>query len=99
MIILKEREIEGLLSGTKGTTFSIGPKVKIGISISSKYGNAIIRNKTKRRIRAICREFLPDMEEGYFIILRPTEDFKDMDFERSKINIRQILGKAGVLKQ
>lgn len=73
--------------------------IKIGISINRRYGKAIIRNKAKRRIRSICRELLPFMEEGYFILLRPNEDFKMFDYNRSKNNLQRLFLKAGIIKQ
>jgi len=30
---------------------------KVGITVSKKIGNAVVRNKTKRRIRAFLREY------------------------------------------
>jgi ribonuclease P protein component len=73
--------------------------IKIGISINSRYGKAIIRNKAKRRLRSICRELVPLMEEGYFILLRPNEDFKIFDYNRSKNNLHHLFLRAGIIRQ
>ena len=33
--------------------------VRVGITCSKKVGNAVVRNRAKRRLRAIAREILP----------------------------------------
>lgn len=35
------------------------PTMRIGITVSKKVGNAVIRNRMKRRFRALFRELLP----------------------------------------
>ena len=34
--------------------------MRIGITVSSKVGNAVVRNRMKRRFRALAREVLPE---------------------------------------
>lgn len=34
--------------------------MRIGITVSKKVGNAVVRNRMKRRFRALAREVLPD---------------------------------------
>jgi len=35
------------------------PAMRIGITVTKKIGNAVIRNRMKRRFRALAREILP----------------------------------------
>lgn len=35
------------------------PTMRIGITVSKKVGNAVVRNRVKRRFRALVREVMP----------------------------------------
>lgn len=50
-----ERKNAGLIT----LTFIKSQTLKIGFSVPNKVGNAVVRNKIKRRLRAVLREFLP----------------------------------------
>ena len=36
------------------------PSVRLGITVTKKIGNAVVRNRMKRRLRALARELLPE---------------------------------------
>lgn len=35
------------------------PKIRVGYTVTKKIGNAVVRNRMKRRLRALAREILP----------------------------------------
>jgi ribonuclease P protein component len=35
------------------------PKMRVGFTVTKKIGNAVVRNRMKRRFRALAREILP----------------------------------------
>jgi ribonuclease P protein component len=35
------------------------PAIRLGITVTKKIGNAVVRNRMKRRLRALGRELLP----------------------------------------
>jgi ribonuclease P protein component len=37
------------------------PTMRIGITVTKKIGNAVVRNRMKRRFRALARETLPEL--------------------------------------
>ena len=59
--------------------------VRIGFTASKKIGNAVARNRAKRRMRALAREVLPAMAISgwdYVLVAKPeatiSRDYKDM---------------------
>ena len=36
------------------------PSMRLGITVTKKIGGAVVRNRMKRRFRALARELLPD---------------------------------------
>lgn len=59
---------------------------RLGISISRKYGNSVKRNRLKRIIKEIYRQFEEDLKQGLDIVItarKSTEipEFKDLKKE------------------
>ncbi len=59
--------------------------VRIGFTASKKIGNAVARNRAKRRMRAIARAVLPTLAQpgwDYVLVAKPdatvSRDYKDM---------------------
>ena len=50
------------------------PMVQVGFTASKKIGNAVARNRAKRRLRAVAREVLPNLAQpgwDYVLVARP----------------------------
>ena len=59
--------------------------VRVGFTCSKKVGNAVVRNRAKRRLRALVREVLPALGQpgwDYVLVGKPeatvTRDFADL---------------------
>ena len=53
-----------------------GPEMRVGFTASKKVGNAVARNRAKRRLRALAREILPQAGHpgwDYVLIARKSE--------------------------
>lgn len=48
-----------VLQAAKSRRSFPSPVYRIGYTASKKIGNAVCRNRVKRRLRAVCRELLP----------------------------------------
>ena len=65
-------------------------KVRVGYTVSKQNGNAVVRNKIKRRLRVIAKNIIGEYgikNWNYIIIGKKNsliEDFKNLEFEMNK---------------
>ena len=77
------------------------PRLQVGFTASKKIGNAVARNRAKRRLREIARAVLPRFGQpgwDYVLVARPgatiTRAFSDL-LSDLELALRQIHGRRG----
>lgn len=75
------------------------PGPRLGFTCSRKVGNAVARNRARRRLRAAAREVMPDAaapDRDYVLIGRV--DTIDRPYELLKQDLRMALKRVGALR-
>ena len=69
--------------------------MRVGFTVTKKIGNAVVRNRMKRRFRALAREMLPDHGiAGADHVLIGRSGGVERDFARLGEELSRALGKC-----
>lgn len=75
------------------------PNSRFGIIVSKKIANkAVKRNKIKRRLREAIRKHLPEIKDGFDIVIFAQPEICDKDFTQIEECLLKNLKKANLLK-
>ena len=71
------------------------PAMRLGLTVSKKVGNAVIRNRMKRRFRELARDILPqDGIAGADHVLIGRQSGIERPFDQLAAELRKALAKA-----
>ena len=65
--------------------------VRVGISVSSKLGNAVIRNQIKRQIRSMCDALIDYNSQSFDIVIIAKANFLNRSFDDNKQSLQELL--------
>ena len=65
--------------------------VRVGISVSSKLGNAVVRNHIKRQIRSMCDEIIDYNDHALDIVIVVKQGFLNRSFDDNKLSLTKLL--------
>lgn len=72
---------------------------RVGITVSKKLGHAVVRNRTRRRLREVYRlheeQFLP----GYDIVVVARSRAVEVPFDKLTASYLTLARKAGILRE
>ena len=73
------------------------PAVRVGFTCSKKVGNAVARNRAKRRLREIARLDLPALSKpGHdYVLIGKKDATANRDFEAMRADFAKALAKLG----
>lgn len=72
---------------------------RLGFTVTKKVGNAVIRNRTRRRLREAARAVLAELPvRGVDLVLIGREATRQRQFALLKEDLRRALGKVGALR-
>ena len=75
------------------------PYPRVGISVSRRLGNAVRRNRIKRRLRACCDQVLPCLEPGWdiLVVARQPLGEREVSFADLQSAVSELFVHAGLL--
>jgi ribonuclease P protein component len=93
---------QGRKAPTHGVVLQALPRdntelVRVGFTVTKKVGNAVIRNRTRRRLKEAARLLLQDRPvSGFDLVLIGRNHTRGRPFLELQDDIRRALKKAGV---
>jgi ribonuclease P protein component len=75
------------------------PNSRAGIITGKSVGNAVNRNKARRRLRMILGQYLPIIKTPTDLVIIGRASISEASFQDIKIAVEKLLLKAGLLDQ
>ena len=73
-------------------------KNRLGISVSKKVGNSVVRHRTVRLIREVCRLHEEEFCSGYDIVFVARARVKGINYFKMERALMHLAHKAGIIK-
>lgn len=75
------------------------PHFRIGLSVSKKVGNAVVRNQVKRYIRAACQTHTASLSPAYDYVIIARNPAAALTQQEVTDSLRHVFKRAGVWKR
>ena len=74
-------------------------KNRVGFTVSKKLGHAVVRNRTRRRLREVYRLNESALKPGYDIVIVARSRAVEAPFSKLTASFLRLADKAGILTQ
>ena len=71
---------------------------RIGLSVSKKLGNAVVRSRIKRQVRAMCDSLIDYNVHTCDVVIVVRSEFLNNDFNNNKETLNSLLSEIGIAK-
>jgi len=78
-------------------TAKAGTSSRVGFAAGRKLGKAVVRNRLKRRLRAVVHGLWPRVRPGLQIVVIARQATLDMPFAELQTKIEELFERSGVL--
>lgn len=87
------------LPPAEGESVSATPSLRVGFTASKKVGGAVVRNRARRRLRAVAREvLLTEATPGYDYVLIARAETATRDYAALRADLRVALKRLKLLQ-
>ena len=69
---------------------------RVGLTVSTKLGHAVVRNRVRRRLREIVRHNAPCLPSGYDIVVVARTAAVEAEFAALEKSFRTLTGRLGL---
>ena len=84
-----------VLQAACGTAEQNSGRVRVGFTVTKKVGNSVIRNRVKRRLRAVAQDLIPsNAMAGWDFVLIGRHTTINRDFKDLQTDLRTALKKV-----
>ena len=71
---------------------------RVGLSVSKRIGNAVMRSRIKRQTRAMCDSLIDYSSHTFDIVIVIKPEFINSTFDDNKTKLNNLLSKIGITK-
>ncbi len=71
---------------------------RVGISVSKKVGNSVVRSRTTRLIRESYRLIEEKLDNGYDVVIIARNNMKGLTFKETDKSLKHLIKKQNLLK-
>jgi ribonuclease P protein component len=73
----------------------LGPEPRVGLVVSKAVGNSVVRNRVKRRLRHVVKDYLTTLPRGAELVIRALPPAAELSSAELGIDLARCLERVG----